>query len=183
VILVRTELPMNDKLPILFLKSPTVVRLGVLKVWKKFSSKVREPFTVTREGTLSFETFRKVALLAQMRLGRSTSRDSELAEKLRLSVTLASCVVNWVRRLLLLISKTPTVTKLIPTRLFMKVLVMITLPAIVTKAGKVGEDRTGRVSQWRPPTVVNSVNWTVESWVRLFRSIVPLMEPIELLVS
>lgn len=67
-----------------------------------------------------------VMLAAQMRLGKATCRSFPLESMLSEEVMLETCVLNCVNLLLLLISRLMTVSKLIPSRLLRKVLVIRT---------------------------------------------------------
>jgi len=64
----------NAKLPRLFAESPTLVKFGAAKLLKKFSSKIREPLTLAKDGMLRLEIFLNVMLLAQIRLGKLMSK-------------------------------------------------------------------------------------------------------------
>lgn len=137
---------------------PTVVKFGAEILVKKLSSKMRDPFTLAKDGMLTFETFRNVMLFAQIRLGKLTSKLRPFEAMLTPWVMLPICVLNVRRRLLLLMSSKPTVIKLIPSRVLKKVFVMVTLTALEMKEGKVSWDRAGRAAQLMVPTCVSSVN-------------------------
>jgi hypothetical protein len=123
------------------------------------------------------ETFRRVMLATQIRLGRLTAKSCPLASMLRVEVMLATCVLSVCRRLLLLTSKVCTVIKLIPSRELKKVLLMVTLSAWETVAGKVRRDRAGNADQSIVLTEVSSVMERVDRRVKLNKLKVPPMEP------
>lgn len=124
-----SELPTKVRLPNWLASSPTVVRFGAEREVKVFSSKVRVPLTVASDGMLTDEALRKVALLAQIKFGRSTVRSSPLEAMLRRVPMEPTWVLIWVRRRLLLISMVLTVSRLMPSRLVKPVSWMMTLEA------------------------------------------------------
>lgn len=77
------------------------------------------------------------------------------------------------RRLLLLMSKVPTVIKLIPSKVLKNVLVIKTLSAVLTSAAKVRDGRAGRAVQEILPTVVSVSICKVERVVKLLRRKLP----------
>lgn len=83
---------------------------------------------------------------------------------------------------MLLMSKVSTVFKLIPSRVFKKVLVMVTLLAVLTDWVKVRLERAGRAAQLMIPTVSRALNWRVDKRVKLLNSKVPAIVAIEVLV-
>jgi len=168
VMFVNFGFPTNDKLPNLFALSPTAVKFGAEKEVNVHSSKVRDSPTVARDGTERDETFLKVALSANSKLGKLTIKPSPLAATLRPAVTFTTSVVKLRRRRLLLTSNNPTLFKLIPSRLVKKVLVMVILPAFVKKAGNVNVDRALRPAQYTVPTSVKLVKDKVDMRVKSF---------------
>jgi len=93
---------------------------------------------------LRVETFRRVILAAQTRLGKATSKSFPLESILSEEVMFATWVLNVFNRLLLLMSKEVTVFRLIPSRVLRKVLVIKTMLALEMIAGRVREDRAGK---------------------------------------
>jgi len=83
--LVRDGLPAKVRLPPLV---PIAVKLGAERSLKRFSSKVRVPLIVVSEGIITEEVFRKVALAAQTRFGRSTVRPIPLEAMFMIEPTL-----------------------------------------------------------------------------------------------
>jgi len=136
---------------------------------------------VAKEGMLMEETFLKVMLAAQIKLGNETSRLLPLELMLTADVMLATWVLKVFKRLLLSICRVATVPKLIPSRVLKKVLEMVTLVAELTVAGKVSEERAGRAVHAMVLTEVKSLMERVERRVRLFNVKVPPMEPIDVL--
>ena len=90
------------------------------------------------------ETFRRVMLAAQTRLGKATSKSFPLESIFSEEVMFATWVLNVFSLLLLLMSKELTVIKLIPSRVLKKVLVIKTMLALEITEGKVREDSAGR---------------------------------------
>lgn len=84
----------------------------------------------------------------------------------------------------MLISRSPTVIKLMPLRVLKKVLVIVTLTASEMDKGNVSADRAGSAVQLMVPTLVNLSNWSVDNKVKLNRVKEPLdvaMDAIEAL--
>lgn len=127
------------------------------------------------------ETFRKVMLAAQIKLGNETSRELPLELMLTADVTFAIWVLNVFKRLLLSICRVETVSKLIPSRVLKNVLEMVTLVAWLTVAGKVSWERAGRAVQAMVLTEVKSLIDRVERRVKLLSVKAPPMEPIDVL--
>ncbi len=100
--------------------------------------------TVAKDGMLIDETFRRVMFAAQIRLGKATCKSCPLESMLTDEVMLATCVLNVFNRLLLLMFNVETLSRLIPSRLLKKVLVINTSVAWEMTAGKVRLDRAGR---------------------------------------
>ena len=130
-------LPTKVKLPMPCLASPMLVRLGALRPERVFSSKVRVPLITDRDGMLMTDALRNVALLAQIRLGRSTERASPLEAMSSRVPTLLTWVEMVVRRRLLLTSNVSTVSKLIPLRVVKPVFSMVTLEALEMESVRV----------------------------------------------
>jgi len=127
------------------------------------------------------ETFLKVMLAAQIKLGNETSRELPLELMLTADVTLETWVLKVFRRLLLSICRVATVSKLIPSRVLKNVLEIVTLVALLTVDGKVSEERAGRAVQAMVLTEVKSLMERVERRVKLLSVKVPPMEPIDVL--
>lgn len=127
------------------------------------------------------ETFRRVMLAAQTRLGKETSKSLPLESMLSDEVMFATWVLKVFRRLLLLMFNVPTVIKLIPSRVLKKVLVITTLVALEIVAGKVREDRAGSADQLMLSTDWSSLIVRVDSRVKLNNWKDLPMEPIEVL--
>lgn len=130
-------LPAKVKLPMFSCLFPMLVRLGALRLERVFSSKVRVPLITDRDGMLMDDALRNVALLAQIRLGRSTERPSPLEAMLSRVPTLPTWVEMVVRRRLLLMSIVSTVSKLMPSSVVKPVFSMVTLEAWEIKSGRV----------------------------------------------
>lgn len=118
---------------------------------------------------LKLETFRTVMLAAQIKLGSSTFKLFPLESMMRDSEMLATCVLNSVNRLLLLILIVPTVTRLIPLRSPRKVSVMVTLLAMLTPVVKVSSDKAGSADQSIVVTSSNAVKASVDRVVKFER--------------
>lgn len=175
-------LPLKVKLPNWAPRSPTVVRLGAAKLVKVFSSKVRVPLITARDGILREETLRKVALAAHSRLGRSMARSKPLEAKLMEVPTLPTWVEMVVKRRLLLMSNTSTVSRLMPSREVRTVFSMVTLEASEMNSGKVNWLRAGRALQRMVEAEVILSKDRVERVVKLKRLKVPPMDWMLLLV-
>jgi len=115
---------------------------------------------------LTDDTFRRVMLAAQTKLGNSTVRDFPLLETSMLVVTLAIWVLNVVRRVLSLISITSAVFKLIPSREFRKVFSIVSEEQVLISFAKLKLERAGRV--WKKMVVaeVRELNWRLERVVK-----------------
>jgi len=132
---------------------------------------------------VTVETFLKVMLEAQIKLGKLTTKSLPLALIRRDDVILATWVLNVFRRLLLSISKVATVSRLIPSSVPKKVLLIVTLCALETVAGNVSEDKAGRAVHEIVLAAVKDVNWRVDRRVRLLSVKLPPIELIDELVK
>lgn len=137
--------------------------------------------TVAKEGMLMLETFLRVMLAAQIKLGNETSNELPLELMLTADVMLATWVLKVLRRLLLSICRVATVPKLIPSRVLKKVLEMVTLVALLTVDAKVRPGRAGRAVQSIVLTEVKAAMLRVERRVRLVNVKAPPIEPIVVL--
>lgn len=127
------------------------------------------------------ETFRRVMLAAQIKLGNETSRALPFELMLTEEVTLATWVLKVFNRLLLSIWRTETVSKLIPSRVLKKVLETVTLVALLTVAGKVRADKAGRACHAIVSTDSKALMESVERRVKLFNVKAPPIEPMVVL--
>lgn len=93
------------------------------------------------------DTFLRVMLAAQMRLGKDKSNNFPLESMLMEELTFTTFVLNSVNRLLLLMFRTAAVSMSMPSRLLRNVLVIKTYFAVEMTAGKVRLPRTGRETQ------------------------------------
>lgn len=169
-------LPTKVKLPSPILLFPMLVRLGATSEVKVFSSKVRVPLTTARDGMLTLEALRKVALLAHSRFGSSMLRSSPLEAKLMSVPTLPTWVEIRVRRRLLLMSMRSTVSRLMPVREVRPVFSMVTLEAWEIESGKVSPPRPGSAFHRMVLAEVSLSKDRVESLVRLNKSKEPPMD-------
>lgn len=138
--------------------------------------------TVAKDGILTVETFLNVRSAAQIKLGKLTAKFFPLEAMLALPVMLAICVLNLVRRLLLLMSIVPTVIKLIPSRVLKKVFAMVRLLASERVEGNVSESRAGSDTQLILPTSVKAENDRVDNTVKPDRVKTPELVAIEPIV-
>lgn len=129
---------------------------------------------------LTLEMLRKVMLPPVDKLGNSTAKFFPFASMLRRPVMLATWVLKVVRRLLLLMSMLAAVSKLIPSKVLKKVLVMRTLVAFLMKEGKVNSCKTGSPENSIDPTSVRSVKERVERTVNSSRWKIP---PIDVMLE
>lgn len=127
------------------------------------------------------ETFLRVMLAAQIKFGNETSRLLPFALMLTEEVILATWVLKVFNRLLLSISRTETVPKLMPSRVLKKVLEIVTLVALLTVDGKVSADNAGRATQLMVWTDSKAVMERVERRVRFCNVKACPIEPIVVL--
>lgn len=130
---------------------------------------------------VTLETFRRVMLAAQIKLGKLTAKASPLALMLMAEVTLAIWVLKVFSLLLLSICMRETVSTLIPSRVLRKVFETVMLLAELTVAGKVNKSRAGRAVHAIVPTLVKSVMERVERRVKLLRVKAPPIVPMVVL--
>ena len=125
---------------------------------------------MANEGMLREDTFRRVRLAAQMRLGKETSNNFPLELMSITEVTFETCVLNSFNRLLLSMFRVLAVSMLIPSRLLKKVLEMVMKSADEMTAGNVREDRAGNEIHEMLLTASSWLKLKVDKTVRLNRS-------------
>jgi len=108
--------------------------------------------TAARDGIVRLETFLTVMLYAKMRLGNVRFKLGPLALMVRAEVILATCVLIVLKYALLVISRLPTVFKLMPSSVVRAVSVMNTLLAWEIPVVNVSCWIALRVVHWIAPT-------------------------------
>lgn len=129
--------------------------------------------TTANEGISTDATSLKVKLPAQIKLGKVTANPLPLAAIVQELVMFPTWVLNAVRWGLLSICRVATVFKLIPLRVFKKVLLMVTLCALETVEPKLRPDKFGRPTKEIAFTAVNRPNWRLDRRVRSVKLNVP----------